>query len=50
LLQPKFEQSSLGEIYLLPASPGSGSCGAESAAGRSADGCPSSSTGNGADD
>ena len=50
LLQPKFEQSSLGEIDLLPPSAASGPCGAETAAGRSTDGRPSSSTGNSADD
>jgi hypothetical protein len=50
LLQPKFEHSSLDEICLLSPSAGSGSRGAETAAGRSTDGCPSSSTGNCADD
>ena len=50
LLQPKFEHSSSGETYLLPPSAGSGSRGAETAPGRSTDGCSSSSTGNGADD
>jgi len=48
LLQPKFEHSSSGETYLLPPSAGSGSGGAEAATGRRTDGCPSSSTGNGA--
>jgi len=49
LLQPKFKQSSAGETYLLPSAPGRPR-GAETAAGRSADGRPSSSTGKGADD
>jgi len=50
LSQPKFKQRSLNKIYLLAASAASGPRGAETAAGRSTDGRPSSSTGNGADD